>query len=293
MSLALLQNVTATGFGTTTYFGASGGTAPYTFSILTAGAGGSINPNSGLYTAPIGFLSTATNSIDVIQVTDSLAATSSAAIMVGGALELFCDIIQNQLSLPNDHVYLWDQKINQPIDSALYVAVSVPSCKPFGNNIQYITGETGPTSSLFSYRTYAFPAVPGSTPFQTYDAYNTSWFWLSYSQEADAPLLSVQSVNMQATVDVDIISRSTAARDQKELVLMALQSVYSEQQQEANSFSISRLPISGRFINLSNVDGAAIPYRYRISFSLQYSVSQTTQVQYYNQFATPTFVVNA
>lgn len=293
MSLALLQSVSAIGIGNTTPFGASGGTPPYTFSILTAGAGGSINPNTGLYTAPYQVVSSAQTSIDVIRVTDSLAATATSSILVGGVLELLCDILKNQLGLDSNHIYLWDQKINMPTDSGLYVAVSMLNCKPFGNNISYETIPTGPSTNLFGFRSYVYPANPGVTPLNDYSSYNTGWYWLSYQQTINGALASVQTLNMMATVDIDIISRGPEARDKKELVLLALQSVYSEQQQEANSFYISKLPVGSRFTNLSNIDGAAIPYRYNISMGVQYFIENTQTISYFNQFQTPRVVVNS
>lgn len=289
MSLSLAQNATAIGFSNTTYFAASGGTSPYTYSVLGGGVGGTINPYTGKYTAPIGPI--AENKRDTIQVIDSVSAIANSTILVDGALGLFCDIIQNQMSLDSTHIYFWDQKIMQPTDSNLYVAISVPMCKPFGNNISYVTGENGPLTNLFSYRTYPYPADPGTTPFNSYSSYNTNWNWLSYEQEVQAGLVAVQSVNMYATVDVDIISRGPAARDKKEFVLMALQSVYSEQQQEANGFYIS--PLTHGFINLSNIDGAAIPYRYKMSLALQYSVTNNNAVPYFNNFTTTSLVVNS
>ncbi len=56
--------------GLTCKFSASGGQPPYTFSVLPHAGMGSINPNSGLYTAP------ASPTNDTIQVQDSNGATS-------------------------------------------------------------------------------------------------------------------------------------------------------------------------------------------------------------------------
>ncbi len=109
---------------------------------------------------------------------------------------------------------------------------------------------------------------------------------------AGSGLNSIPVVNMQATLDIDIISRGPEARDQKEQVLIALMSVYSQQQQEINSFTIGRLPSASRFINLSNVDGAAIPYRYKISMNMLYAVTQTVAVPYFNNYQGPTLTVN-
>jgi hypothetical protein len=147
------------------------------------------------------------------------------------------------MSIPNDHIYLWDQKIFQPSDSNLYIAVGVHSCKVFGNNNS--------------------PGIVMGDP---------DWS------------LQFQSVNMMATLDLDLISRGPAARDRKEEVIMALNSVYSERQQDSNSFSIGRIPAGARFQNLSLIDGAAIPYRFRISVNMQYTVTKTSAVDYFDDF---------
>ena len=241
MSLVLNQTLTAIAPGLTSSFGAQGGTSPYTYTVRSGGAGGSINSSSGLYTAPAAMGTTPQTLFDTIQVSDSAGAVATSQILVGSPLFLFCEIIQHEMGLPPGRVYLWDQKINQPTDSDLYVAVSMPICKPFANVI-------GPDST-------------GSN--------------------------SDQFVSMQATLDIDIISRGPAARDQKEQVLLALNSVYSQQQQEANSFLIGRLPPGSRFINLSSIDGAAIPYRYKISMNMQYAVSRTKAVSYFDTFTNP------
>lgn len=245
MSLALTQSFTAVGAGVNSSFAGTGGMAPYTYAVLGGGAGGTINASTGFYLAPAVAPSSPTQAYDTIQVTDSLAATASARILVGTALVLVCDIIQSQMGLSNGRVYEWDQKIFQPSDSGLYVILQVGRCKPFGNVLEYAGGSN---------------------------------------------LTANQFTTFQATVDIDIISRGPAARDQKELVLMALLSNYSLQQQRANAFTIARVPVG--FQNLSFVDGAAIPYRFRISMNMSYSVAATQAVPYMDEFETPELVFN-
>lgn len=247
MSLSIIQNVSAIGYGgLSTSFVGVGGTGSLTYSVLPGGAGGTIDASTGIYTSPAQIPLTPQTSVDTIQVEDSLSATATTTILIGTALELVCDIIQTEMGLDNGRVYLWDQKINEPTDSGLWVAVSMPLCKPFGNNISF----------------------DGSMGFQ-----------------------SNQVLNLVANVDVDILSRGPSARDQKEFVVMALNSVYSEQQQEANGFQISRLTTS--FINLSQIDGAAIPYRYKISFRLNYAVVKAEPVPYFDTFEEPEVTVNS
>ena len=247
-ALALSQSYTAVAPNITASFLASGGTPAYTYSVRSGGAGGTINSSTGLYTAPAQLGTSPQTTFDTIQVVDSVGAVASAQILVGSAILLVCDILQNQLNLAPGHLYLWDQKTFQPTDDLLYIAVGVLSCKPF-SNANVMNGSGGGLNSL-------------------------------------------QTVNMQATLSLDIMSRSSAARDQKEFVLMALASNYSEQQQEANNFFIGKLPAGSQFRNLSFIDGAAIPYRFQIDVNIQYVISKTQAVQYFDSFATPQVTTN-
>lgn len=242
MSLSLQQTKTAVAINITSSFLGVGGTPPYVYSVLPGGAGGSIDPGTGEYTAPSVVSSDPKLAYDTIQVVDSLAAVATSQILVGTSLILFCEILQREMGLANGRVYLWDQKIFQPSDNNLYIAVSVPSCKPFSNNVQPdpITG------------------------------------WLN----------AVQITNMLATLDIDIISRGPEARDRKEEIILALNSIYAQSQQEGNSFYIGKLPPSARFVNLSNIDGAAIPYRFRISVNLQYAFVKSKAIDYFDTFST-------
>lgn len=251
MSLSLISTLSAIGVNLTSSFGAIGGTPPYTYSVRPNGAGGSI-ASDGTYTAPGvvngGSYGPPTKIYDTIQVRDSLGAIATSQILIGNALLLFCDIIQNQLGLANGRVYLWDQKLQQTSDAGLYIAVSVLSCKPFASTNAPNGGGSG--------------------------------------------IISDQSVNMYAQLQVDIISRDTEARDRKEEVILAINSDYARQQMAANSFYIGSLPPGSQFVNLSGQDGAAIPYRFNISVSLQYFFVKNQSVPYFSQFATPEIVSN-
>lgn len=101
---------------------------------------------------------------------------------------------------------------------------------------------------------------------------------------------TVQSSNFFASLQLDIISKSTEALLRKEEVLMALKSVYAEQQQELNSFHIG--VISTNFVNLSSQDGAAIPYRFSITVNVQYQVKKIGAVPYFDTFEDPTVITS-
>lgn len=230
MSLTILQNAESIApGGQVVPFSGSGGTAPYVYSVLAGGAGGTINASTGYYTSPT------ITGVDTVRVTDSLAATADTTISIRSFLELVCDIIQTEMSLSSDQVYLWDQKFDIPKDSRLYVAVGILSCKPFSNTNQVVDG------------------------------------------------VSIQSTNFSSMVSIDIMSRGASARDRKEEVIMALNSTYAEQQQELNSFRVFPLPVG--FVNLSEIDGAAIPYRFNITVAMQYFVTKQTAIDYYDDFS--------
>lgn len=241
--MIISQGATAMAAGLTTGFLGIGGTAPYTYSVLAGGAGGSINASTGVYTAPAVVNPNPLQSSDVVTVRDNIGAVAHTSILITTALGLFCDIIQNQMGLANGRVFFWDQKIMQPTDYDLYIAVSVLNCKPFGNVTEFQSNGT-----------------------------------------------ALQFCATMATLGVDIISRGPAARDRKEEVVMALNSVYAEQQMEANSFLIGRTPPA--FVNLSQIDGAAIPYRFNISVNMQYTVTKTVSVPYIDSFDQPAVTTN-
>lgn len=240
--MILRGSKTALGAGLTASFFASGGTAPYVYSLVPLGAGGSINSSTGLYTAPVILNPNPKFSSETVRVRDANNVIAEATLLVTDVLGLFCEIVQRELELDDGRVYLWDQKINQPKDSGLYIAVAELSPKPFGNTNRQAAGGGG--------------------------------------------LNSEQSVNMRSLLQVSLISRGPEARTRKEELLMSLASNYSISQQEANSFSIGRLPAGGQFVNLSSVDGAAIPYRYDITVSIQYFVRRVRPVTYISDFET-------
>lgn len=243
MSLSLTQSKSALAPGLTASFLGVGGGSGMTYSVISGGAGGTINSSTGLYTAPSTVNPDLKKLYDTIMVQDNLGAVATSRILVGTPLMLVCEILQREMGLANGRVYLWDQKIMQPTDSDLYIAVSNSSCKPFASNIG--------------------PGLVGGV---------TDWSVVE------------QRVNMHAILDINIISRGPAARDRKEEIILALSSLYSEAQQEANSFHIGKLPPGARFLNLSQVDGAAIPYRYQISVGMQYTVVKSKAADYFDTF---------
>lgn len=246
MTLSLIQSATAVAANCPASFLGIGGTEPYSYAVLDGGPGGSIDPATGEYTGPVLATNDPQAAFDTIQVTDSLAATATAKILIGTPLILLCDIIQQGMGLDNAHCYLWDQKNFQPTDSNLYAIVEESYCKPYAN-----VNSFDPTNQT-----------------------QNQW------------------VNVSSMINVDLKSRGPAARDSKLLLLLALNNDYAQRQQTANGFYIGKLPPAGRFINLSGIDGAAIPYRYRVSFALNYCYNVATATQYYDSFSPVSLITN-
>lgn len=238
MSLTLLGNATSIAPGATVPFEGNGGTPPYVYSVLGGGAGGTINSSTGYYAAPL------VTGSDVIRVTDALSAIATSTISIQNVLELVCNLIQTQLGLPDGQIWLWNQKVNIPIDEKLYITVGIESSRPFGNS-----------------------NAPNST--------NTS---------------QIQSANICDTLSIDAMSRGPIARDQLNQIILAFESQYAEQQMELNSFKI--YPVSTPFLNISGIDGAAIPYRFRNTVKVQYFVTTNSSVEYYGTFSMSTVTTN-
>lgn len=127
--MIVLSNATAVGLGIKTPFVGSGGTGPYTYSVLPGGVGGTIN-SEGLYTAPFA------KGTDIIQAEDALGETATKDIAVLYPLGLLCDVIKSELNLASDQVYIYNQKFAIPPDNRLYIAVEVGTVKPFSNVIR-------------------------------------------------------------------------------------------------------------------------------------------------------------
>lgn len=103
-----------------------------------------------------------------------------------------------------------------------------------------------------------------------------------YEVNEQGSMNEVSTVNSVASITVDILSRSTLARDRKSEILMALYSMYSQQIQSLNGFQISRNGFN--ITNVSEAEGAAIPYRYNLTFNVTYATSKTKAVDYYDEF---------
>lgn len=153
-------------------------------------------------------------------------------------IKKICEILQNQLALTNEQIWIYNQKRDIPNDFGVYYVVRYDGQKIIGNIRKEIVTSTG--------------------------------------------LMEYQSVHNLAMFSVDIFSRSSEARDAKDQVIMALNSTYSQQVQEANGFQIARN--SFQVTNTSEVEGVAELNRYSISFNVTYMSETTKSIDFYDTF---------
>lgn len=102
------------------------------------------------------------------------------------------------------------------------------------------------------------------------------------SEVIEGVLTSVQGLNMAVMLSIDVMSRSLLALYRKEEVILALNSDFARQMQQAYSFYIA--PLTTQFVAISQEDGAAIPYRFAMSVTIQYAVTKKRPVAYFDQF---------
>jgi hypothetical protein len=242
MSVTLSQSKLALAPNLTASFLAAGGTAPYVYAVFPGGAGGTIDPSSGIYTAPTGVSVDPQKNSDVVSATDFNGLIGYAKISVGNPLLLFCDILRRGMEISEDRVFLWDQKNFQPTDEGVYIPLSVLSCRAFSNTIN--------------------PGVVAGV---------TDW-----SQ-------AVHACNIYSVLEINAISRDISALYRKEEIPLVLNGLYSQQQQEGNSFYIGKIPT--QWTDISQIDGAAIPYRFSIQIAIQYMVTKTVAAQYIDDFS--------
>lgn len=133
-----------------TYFGQVGSVGAFTFSVLAGGAGGTIDPLTGLYTAPQLSDYNPKKFIDTIQVEDSLGTKGVTTIMVLPVLGLLAHIIQIEMGLTPEQVTLYQQKFKVPNDEKVYVAVGMLTQKPYGSNRTYKDGGVSTLNEIVS-----------------------------------------------------------------------------------------------------------------------------------------------
>lgn len=157
---------------------------------------------------------------------------------MGDPIKFICQILQNQLELSVNQIWVYNQKRDIPNDFGVYFVVSYLGQRIIGNVRREVSTAEG--------------------------------------------LMEFQSVHNLAQYQVDVFSRSSQARDMRDLAIMALNSTYSQQVQEANSFQIARN--SFQVTNTSDVEGVAELNRYSLSFNVTYMTQTCKSIEYFDTF---------
>lgn len=163
--------------------------------------------------------------------------------------QVIVDILKQEMCLADDAVWVRNQNVLIPNDTGLYIIVGMRESYPIANVTKMTTVQNG----------------------NDVDAYQ------------------VCEITQREIIQIDIVSRSNAALLRNWEVTAALQSFYSQQQQELNNFKIFRIPRS--FVDSSESEGPAQLNKYSISIACFVWYRKTTQLtsplgDYYDDFTT-------
>lgn len=246
MSATLIVQGTkkATRPGLQTSFAAQGGIPPYTFSVAPNVAGGSIDPSTGLYTAPASIPTDSRYFYDTVGAVDADGNTGQTSISIGDFWQLIAEIFRNQLNLNPQRIALFNQKWDMPKDNDPFVVIYLQNGKPLSSG--------------------RMPAgAPGSNGKPGWDQVN-------------------QWVENNYLVDVHLCGRGYQVTTLVRQFQMAVTSIYSTQVQEANGFYLS--PLGSGLADTSGLDGTAYLYEFVLSYQAYYTDQMISSAPYFSEF---------
>lgn len=105
-----------------------------------------------------------------------------------------------------------------------------------------------------------------------------------FEKNEEGGITEIQTCLMKESVSINIMSKNREAITRKEEVLMALQSIYSQQMQELYEFKIAKIP--SNFINISTVEGSSMYNRFQIVVALNtwHKKIKESSDEYFNKF---------
>lgn len=89
--------------------------------------------------------------------------------------------------------------------------------------------------------------------------------------------------NMSGQVSIDIMGRTFDVVTRAPEIIQAMKSSMCKELQIKNGFMIAEVPSSMN--DISGIDGAAIPYRFQVTFNVQFVSRKTGTVDYYTNFS--------
>lgn len=147
---------------------------------------------------------------------------------------LVATIIKDYMTLPQERIWLYNQRVDAPKDNGLYVIVSLR-----GQNI------------------------------------------VGASSKIDSEDKETSGVVVSASVDVDVVSKSRAAVERVNEVVIALGSTAAQNLMEQEGARVFR---AGNILDLSAIEAAASLHRYRVSVSVHYTQAVKRAVEPFEHF---------
>ena len=136
---------------------------------------------------------------------------------------ILCNIIQHEMGLTNNQIWIYDQNFEIPNTPGLFVVTYFESSKTLSNN--------------------------------------------NHWRPTDSGIIEYQSTIQVENLTINIFSKDRSSKQRKHEIILALNSIYSEQMQE--KYAMRLFPINQSFNNASRAEGESMLNRYTVSVKLQ------------------------
>ena len=161
--------------------------------------------------------------------------------------QVIVDIINREMQMPKNSVWVRNEDEVIPNDNKLYIIVGLNNSFTLSNVASMVEETVG----------------------------------------GEVQLHQICQVQQQENIQIDVLSRSNLARQRNWEVIAAMQSFYSQQQQELNNFKIFRMPRS--FVDASSAEGGSMINRYSITIAAMVGYRKDTLLNsplgdYYDDF---------
>lgn len=158
------------------------------------------------------------------------------------------DIIINEMGLTAQQVEVYNQKYDIPTVPGIYVAISFVSGRCIGA------------------KSYVEDAGVDD-------------------HDVDLGLTEIQEVAMNELYQIDIMSADLTARARKEELILAMTSIFAQQQCEKYQMNIASIPQN--FMDASDVEGSARLTRYTMTIAVNALYKKIKAAPYYDQYPSP------
>lgn len=162
--------------------------------------------------------------------------------------KILVDIIKHELQLPDNY----GTTINGDV---------IPTVIIYGQNIKlFNTDKLQITVRTGNFRTYSNRNIVKEVLNKFYE---------------------IQDLNQSCMIQIDCYSRNNDARTRHHEIIMAMNSIYAEQQMDIYNF---KLGLIGNAVNNSGLDGGSDINRFTITYNAIIHHQKTTEINYYDKF---------